>query len=312
MFKTLTLLFGAAVTMVAAAADMEWMTDLKAAGKKAAAEDKLLLVEFTGSDWCAYCIQQKKAVLDKPEFAEWANKHCVAVEIDIPQDAARVGGEEKKAYNKKLSEEYGISNFPSLMLMTPELVLVGGYSGAQSSPQAAIAILEQHFNTAKELKKALKKKKTERAVALKAIYDKQPENIRKGNFQLMELIAKADNSNKTGIRDEYRPLKQTRTLQSKLEKAATTEERIAILDAAYKKALPQNKASIKNLKVAELTTAAVKLMQNPASVEDICKARDFYLQAAECNGNASQKADIEKYYADPEKLYRDIREKQKK
>ena len=110
MFKTLTLLFSAAVTMVAAAADIEWMTDLKAAGKKAAAEDKLLLVEFTGSDWCSYCIQQKKAVLDKPEFAEWANKHCIAVEIDIPQDATRVGGEAKKAANKRLSEEYGISN----------------------------------------------------------------------------------------------------------------------------------------------------------------------------------------------------------
>ena len=74
MFKKLVLTLGAAVAMVAHAAEIEWMTDLEAAGKKAAQENKLLLVEFTGSDWCRYCILQKKNVLDKPAFAEWANK----------------------------------------------------------------------------------------------------------------------------------------------------------------------------------------------------------------------------------------------
>lgn len=48
------------VTILAEASALKWMRDLEAAGKKAAAEGKLLLVEFTGSDWCKFCIAQKK------------------------------------------------------------------------------------------------------------------------------------------------------------------------------------------------------------------------------------------------------------
>lgn len=311
MFKKLIFTLGAAMVMVASAAEIEWMSDLKIAGKKAAAENKLLLVEFTGSDWCRYCIIQKKDVLDKPEFAEWAEKHCIAVEIDVPHDAALVGGAEKKEANQKLCEEYGISSFPSLMLMSPEGVLIGGYNGAQSSPQAAIATLENHFPTAKEFNAAMKKKKTARAKALKAIYDHQPEGIRKGNFKLMELIAKADKDNKTGIQDQYRPIKQMRTMNAKLSKTTDVEERLGIIDETLEKAYPENKNSILKLKESELFTAALRLMKNPASVDDVCKARDYYLRSAECSGDSTKIEQINRYYADPEKVYQEILQKKK-
>lgn len=305
MLKKLILALGAAVVMVASATEIEWMSDLKLAGKKAAAENKLLLVEFTGSDWCRYCIIQKKDVLDKPEFAEWVEKHCVAVEIDVPHDASRVGGAEQKAINQKLCDDYNISSFPSLMLMTPERVLIGGYNGAQRTPQGAISSLEMHFSTAKELKAAMKKKKLERAKALKAVYDRQPDEVRKGNFRLVELIAKADAGNVTGIQDEYLPVKQMRTLNDKLDKATAAEERLSIIDATLEKALPKNKADILKRKEMELNTAAIALTRNPSCVEDIVKARDYYLQSAECSGKISQKEKIMQYYADPEKLYQE-------
>ena len=312
MFKKLIFTLGAAMVMVAPAAEMEWMSDMKLAGKKAEAEDKLLLVEFTGSDWCQYCVLQKKNVLDKPEFTDWAEQHCVAVEIDVPHDASVVGGAEKKEINQKLCEEYGISSFPSLMLMSPEGVLIGGYNGAQSTPQAAIATLEKHFATAQEFKAAMKKKKTARAKALKAIYDAQPEGVRKGNFKLMELIAKADKDNKTGIQDQYRPIKQMRNLHAKLSKATDVEERVAILDETSAKAYPENKNSIIKLKESELYTAAFRLTKNPSSVDDICKARDYYIRYAECSGDQTKVEQIKQYYADPEKVYQEILQKKKK
>ncbi len=312
MFKKLVLTLGAAVAMVAHAAEIEWMTDLEEAGKKAAQENKLLLVEFTGSDWCRYCILQKKNVLDKPAFAEWANKHCVAVEIDIPHDASRVGGEAKKEANKQICEDYAISSFPSLMLMTPERVLIGGYNGAQTTPQAAIAALEKHFPLAKELQTAMQQSGAERAVALNAIYSRLPEDIRKGNFRLMELIALDDPENLTGIQDTYRPIKQMRDLHAQLARTSGTEERLAILDAAYQKAAEQNKATIMRMKEIELNTAAHKLMRNPSSVEDIYKARDYFLLSAECSGTPGQKAKVEQYFAEPEKLYKEILKKRKK
>lgn len=300
------------MVMVASAAEIEWMSDMKLAGEKAEAEDKLLLVEFTGSDWCRYCVIQKKNVLNKPEFATWVEKHCVAVEIDVPHDASIVGGAEKKEANQKICEEYGIRSFPSIMLMSPEGVLIGGYNGAQSSPQAAIADLEKYFPTAEAFKSAMKQKKTARAKALKAIYDAQPEEIREVNFRLMELIAKADKDNTTGIQDEYRPIKQMRTLNAKLSKTSDVEERIAIIDKAAESACPQNKNSMLKRKENELYATAYQLSLNPTSVDDICKARDYYIRYAECSGDQAKIDKVKQYYADPEKVYQEIINRKKK
>ena len=52
-------MMGACAAMVAQAASIEWMPDIDAAAKKAAREGKMMLVEFTGSDWCKACILQK-------------------------------------------------------------------------------------------------------------------------------------------------------------------------------------------------------------------------------------------------------------
>ena len=116
----------------------------------------------------------------------------------------------------------------------------------------------------------------------------------------------------TGIQATYRPIKQMRDLQAQLAPLSDTEERLALLDAAYLNAPEQNKATIIRMKEIELNTAAHKLMRNPASVDDICKARDYLLLSAECSGNPGQKAKVETYYANPEKLYKEILKKRKK
>lgn len=143
------------MAMTAAAAPIEWMSNLEAAGRRAKEEQKLLLVEFTESDWCKACLIQKEKELETPEFEDWVEQHCVAVEIDVPNNASRVGGEQQKALNQLLCDEYGDVSFPTLLIMTPELVEVGGYRGAQSSPTKAIAELEKSFNTAQRLEQAL-------------------------------------------------------------------------------------------------------------------------------------------------------------
>jgi thioredoxin-related protein len=91
-----------------------WLTDLEAAKKQAAAEKKDILVDFTGSDWCGWCIRLKKEVFDQPEFAD-ASKKFVLVEIDFPR--AKKQSPEVKAKNEALSKQYAISGFPTILLL---------------------------------------------------------------------------------------------------------------------------------------------------------------------------------------------------
>ncbi len=55
--------------MRAAAAELQWFTDVQAAQEKARRENKFVLLDFTGSDWCSWCMKLKGEVFDQPEFA---------------------------------------------------------------------------------------------------------------------------------------------------------------------------------------------------------------------------------------------------
>ena len=96
------------------AADAVWLTDLDEGIKVAKAEKKAILVDFTGSDWCGWCIRLKKEVFDQKEFAV-ATKDFVLVELDYPQKKKQPA--EEKAKNKALAEKFGIEGFPTIMLL---------------------------------------------------------------------------------------------------------------------------------------------------------------------------------------------------
>ena len=70
---------------LAAAAEGPWLTDFEEAGKQAAKEDKAILMDFTGSDWCGWCIKLDKEVFSKKEFLDFASKHLVLLEVDFPR-----------------------------------------------------------------------------------------------------------------------------------------------------------------------------------------------------------------------------------
>ena len=96
------------------AAEAVWLTDLDEGIKVAKAEKKAILVDFTGSDWCGWCIRLKKEVFDQKEFAA-ATKDFVLVELDYPQKKKQPA--EEKAKNKALAEKFGIEGFPTIMLL---------------------------------------------------------------------------------------------------------------------------------------------------------------------------------------------------
>ena len=86
-----------ALAVLPAFAAPKWFTDLDEAKAVAAKENKPLLVDFTGSDWCGFCIKLHAEVFDTPEFGEFA-KGYVLVELDFPNKKPQSA--EEKARNK--------------------------------------------------------------------------------------------------------------------------------------------------------------------------------------------------------------------
>ncbi|MFZ9201842.1 MAG: thioredoxin family protein [Opitutales bacterium] len=97
---------------VAALASEGWLTDLDAAKKQAAAEKKDILIDFTGSDWCGWCIKLDKEVFSTSEFK--AQKQFVLVSLDFPRKKQIPA--EAKAKNEALMKKWGVQGFPTIIL----------------------------------------------------------------------------------------------------------------------------------------------------------------------------------------------------
>ena len=120
---------------------VKWMTDVPKAIEKAKAEKKLVLLDFTGSDWCPPCKALHKNVLTSSEFESYAAKNLILVEVDFPRQKEQT--EDLKNANKALAKKYKIEGYPTVILLTPEgkeLSKAVGYGGAK--PEEFIAKLE--------------------------------------------------------------------------------------------------------------------------------------------------------------------------
>jgi len=117
MKKTIlaSLLLALTVSLSTAAGD-EWMTDFEAAKQKAAAENKDLLVNFTGSDWCSWCIKLVDEVFKHDAFKKGVADNFVLVELDFPQDKSKLD-ESTQKQNEMLQEKYSIQGFPTILLL---------------------------------------------------------------------------------------------------------------------------------------------------------------------------------------------------
>lgn len=138
---TLALLAGCG-TPEEPAGPMTWLTDLPKAMQQAKAEKKLVLIDFTGSDWCQPCMLLKKNVLATKKFQEYADKKLVLVEVDFPQSHPLP--DSLKLANQALAEKYKVQGYPTVILMDAEgkeLNRSLGYDG--SKPAAYIENLEK-------------------------------------------------------------------------------------------------------------------------------------------------------------------------
>lgn len=145
--RKLGLLLGMLLLAAGVQAAEGWLTDLDAAKAKAAKENKYILVDFTGSDWCGWCIKLDNEVFSKPEYKTWAEKNLVQVSLDFPRKKAQSA--DLKAKNNALAQQYGVTGFPTILILSPkgELVQKTGYQ--KGGPAAYVSHLEGFIKTHK-------------------------------------------------------------------------------------------------------------------------------------------------------------------
>lgn len=100
---------------VALAAKPGWSENFAEAQAKATAENKHVLLDFTGSDWCGWCIKLDKEVFAKPEFKAFGAKNLILVELDFPE--GKPLDPKVKAQNDELGRKYKVNGYPTLVLL---------------------------------------------------------------------------------------------------------------------------------------------------------------------------------------------------
>jgi thioredoxin-related protein len=143
--KRLLLIVAAAAALFTASrswAGADWETDYKKAQAEAKTANKLLLVNFTGSDWCGYCILFDREILSQPQFRDYAKKNLVLLEVDFPRRKSQ--SIETRKQNQELAEHYQIEGFPTVVVLNSEAKPVWRFDGYfPNGPDAFIAQLER-------------------------------------------------------------------------------------------------------------------------------------------------------------------------
>src|SRR6266849_6204276 len=145
--KISSMVLGAALTLLPAAVhSAEWLTDWPAAKAQAAAENKLVLLDFTGSDWCGWCKRLKAEVFSKQEFEAFAQGNLVLVELDFPHHTAQTA--ELKRANQALARQFGIQGYPTIILLDRASRAIGQLGYMAGGPGPFIAEIQKLSGTA--------------------------------------------------------------------------------------------------------------------------------------------------------------------
>ncbi len=98
-----------------------WQLNFEQARVEAEQRHKLILLNFSGSDWCGPCIKLKKDVFESAEFTQFSEEHLVLVRADFPRSSKNKLDVRQEAHNEALAEKYNRQGkFPFTVLLAPD------------------------------------------------------------------------------------------------------------------------------------------------------------------------------------------------
>ncbi|MEW6088059.1 MAG: thioredoxin family protein [bacterium] len=125
---------------------LEWETNFETALSLAKKTGKYILMDFSGSDWCGWCIKLDKEVFSQEDFKQFAEKNLVCVLVDFPNEKPQT--KEVIEQNKRLADKYKIKGYPTIIILDPEGEFAGqtGYQkgGAKKYTEHLKEIIERY------------------------------------------------------------------------------------------------------------------------------------------------------------------------
>jgi protein disulfide-isomerase len=121
-----------ALAAVSLAGGLKWETDANKAMAESKKTGKPILADFTGSDWCGWCIRLHKEVFDTPAFAKWASKNVILLELDYPQSKPQPAAIKKQ--NAGLAQKYKIEGYPTILFLNASGKVLGQYGYDEGGP----------------------------------------------------------------------------------------------------------------------------------------------------------------------------------
>ncbi len=199
-----------------------WMSDFEAAKKKAAAEKKDLIIDFTGSDWCGWCIKLNEEVFQHAPFKTGVADNYILVELDYPRDKSKLS-EETIAQNELLKETYQVQGYPTILIADAEgrpYAKTGYQKGGPEAYVAHLAKLQESKATRDEQFAAAEGKEgAEKAKALYAGLQAVPEAYHGLYASTIETIVANDPTDETGLKADQAQKEAMMGLEKNLQAA---------------------------------------------------------------------------------------------
>jgi thioredoxin-related protein len=155
MKRLFTLLVLVLSLWTARASDLSWQSDLNAALIQARKENKAVLLDFSGSDWCSTCIRLRQQILDAPAFTAYATNKLVLVLVDFPVHKRLPDAQEKA--NLSLKDALEVNGFPTLVVLDSKGKKIAALDYDDATPKARRLYSEESPQALiSQLKKILK------------------------------------------------------------------------------------------------------------------------------------------------------------
>jgi protein disulfide-isomerase len=308
MHRVLTAAFTVLVAPVLA--QDAWQTDFAAAQVQAKAEGKSIVLDFTGSDWCGWCMTMRRTVLDTPAFYDYARNKFVLVEVDLPRNTSKMSAALIRQ-NNELVQRYQVSTFPSVLVVSAEGELLGGFTGGRTELAHVTQPLDLAATNAVLLRQAAEQSGGEKAQTLKTFYWNLPGTIRKDKHALRQRIAELDPQNTTGIHTEIQELT---TIQSVTERIRSVDDAtaISIITAALEQITAAHRPDLQQLLATRLNDYIQHLREEADSLDDIAAIRRAHEQLIElCVPQESRKQAnkrLEAEFAHPQQMLDELRQ----
>lgn len=270
--------------------DGYWFIDAEKAFEVAKKENKSVIMNFTGSDWCGWCIKLEGEVFSKREFSKEALKEFVFIKLDFPSDKSKQTKEEIEQ-NEKLKTKFGVSGFPSIYICDSQgrpFAKTGYQAGGPEKYLAHVKGFRQKLVERNELLAlAAREKGDKKAELLDRALQLMDQDIATSHYEevIKEIVA-IDKSNKLGLRSKYyaaQDAEERKRILAKIEVIVNTLEPGRALEefekAIKEVALPANaridamQQKLFLLKKLEKMEAADQLLDEMVKVDGLTEER---------------------------------------